>query len=84
MTEASATKHAHLISEYVDIWNEEDYSKLPDFVAESVTVYDPGAPEDEVRGRDALEAFLREPWAGFPDLAVTIDDTLASDDVGIA
>lgn len=81
MTEASATKHDHLMSEYVDIWNEEDYSKLPDVVAESVTVHDPGAPEGEVRGRDALEAFLRELRTGFPDFEVTIDDTLASDDI---
>lgn len=84
MTEASATKHAQLMSDYVDIWNGGEYSKLPDIVAESVTVYDPGAPEGEVRGRDALEAFLREVRTGFPDFEVILEDTLASDDVVMA
>ena len=83
MAEASTTKHDQLVSYYVDIWNEADYSKLPDAVAESVIVHDPGAPEDEMHGRDAFEAFLRELRTGFPDFEVTIDDMLASDDVGM-
>lgn len=84
MAESRTTEHAQLMGDYLDIWNESEYSKLPDVVAESVTVYDPGAPGGEIRGRDALEAFLRELRTGFPDFEVTIDDTLASDDVIMA
>lgn len=73
-----------LLDEYVTIWNEAEYSKLPDVVAESVTVSDPGAPEGEVHGRDSLEAYLRELRTGFPDFTVTIDDMLASDEVIMA
>lgn len=67
-----------LMNDYTGIWNEGDYSKLPDVVSESVTVYDPGHPE-VVQGRDAFEAYLRELREAFPDFHVTIDETQASD-----
>jgi steroid delta-isomerase-like uncharacterized protein len=76
---AQATRDVEqLISDYQDLRNG-DFSKL-DVVAESATIRDPAAPEGEVQGRDALEAYLREFRSGFPDLRITIDDTLAGDE----
>lgn len=79
MTETGLTEHKQLLSDYLEVWNG-DFSKLT-VVSESVTVYDPSAPGGEVHGRDALEAFLRELRAGFPDFQLTIDVMLVSDDV---
>lgn len=79
MAEASATEHDQLISEYVTVWNEGNYAKLPDVVTEDVALYDPGAPEGEIHGRDALEGFLQELRRGFPDLHVTINEMVATE-----
>lgn len=79
MVEASTSKHDQLMNDYVDLWNG-DFSKL-DVVSESVSVYDPGAPDGEVHGRNAFETFLEEVRTGFPDFQVTIEETLASDDL---
>lgn len=65
-----------LVNDYEDLWNG-DYSKR-EAVAESVVVADPLA--GEVRGRDALEAFVREFRTAFPDLRITTDELLASED----
>lgn len=81
MTESGTTEHDQLVRDYLDVWNEEEYAKLPAVVADSITVYDPGAPEGEVHGRDAFEAFLRELRTGFPDFQVTIDDRLDGENV---
>lgn len=71
-----------LVNDYVDAWHG-DYSKL-DVVAESVTVYDPGAPGGEIHRRDALETYIRDLREGFPDLRIVIDDMLATDEVVMA
>lgn len=68
-----------LMNDYLDVWNG-NFSKL-EVVAESVSLYDPAAPEGEIHGRDALEAFVREVRTGFPDMNFTIDDRIASDEV---
>lgn len=78
MSEASTTEHEQLTSDYLDLWHG-DFSKL-DVVAESVALYDPGIPEGELHGRDAIETFLRDLRTGFPDFEVTIDDSLVEGD----
>ncbi|WP_276255441.1 ester cyclase [Halomontanus rarus] len=70
-----------LVENYAEIWNDAAYGMIPEVTAESVTVYDPGAPDGEVHGRDGLEAFLRELRTAFPDLHIAIEDILASDEV---
>lgn len=79
MAETSSSKHDQLRNDYVDLWNG-DFSKL-DVVSETVAVYDPGAPDGEVHGRDALEALLEDVRTGFPDFQVTVEDTLTSEDL---
>lgn len=65
-----------LVSEYEDLWSG-DLSKL-EVVSESFVFH---APIDEIRGRDALEGFLREQMAAFPDIAYETHDTLAGDGI---
>lgn len=48
-----STEHDQLMNEYVDLWN--GNSLKLDVVSELVAVYDPGAPEGKVHGRDAFE-----------------------------
>ncbi len=64
-----------LIEEYEALWNGK-YSNL-DIVSESVAVYDPAAPEGEVHGRDAFEAFLRERRSAFPDFRLQTHEMLS-------
>jgi len=71
------------VKSYVDVWNTGDYAKIPDVVAESATIYDPGAPKGELHGRDGVESHLRELRSGFPDFTITIEDMLSSDEVAM-
>lgn len=66
------------IADYEALWNG-DFSKL-DVVAESAVVYDPAAPDGEVHGRDAIEAFLRETREAFPDFTLRTQTMLADDE----
>lgn len=79
---AQATPDAErLVSDWVDVWNNGEYEKIPDVVADSATIYDPGAPDGRVRGHDEIEAFLRGLRAGFLDSHIAIDDMLVGETV---
>lgn len=78
MTQAT-TEAEQLASAYVEAWNKQDYSAIPDLVSESVVVHNPTASEGVVRGREALEAFMQGVVAGFPDFQVSILGMLADD-----
>ena len=79
---ARATRDAEgIVRAYVDVTNEREYSKLPDLVAESVSVYNPTAPEGVVHGRENVEAFMQGVLAGFPDFGVTLHDVVSNDDL---
>lgn len=69
------------VKEWVDIWNTGAYERLPDVLAESATVYDPGAPGGVLEGRDEFEAHLRELRTGFPDFTIGIEEMLSDDGV---
>lgn len=70
-----------IVKAYIDVWNTGDYAKLPDVVAESAIISDPGAHAGELHSRDELEAHLREVRGGFPDFTITIEELLTSDEV---
>jgi steroid delta-isomerase-like uncharacterized protein len=79
---AQATPDAErTVKSYVDVWNTGDDTKIPDVVAESATIYDPGAPGGELHGRHEFESHLHELRTGFPDFTITIEDMLSSDEV---
>lgn len=86
--EESTVEAKQLVRSYGDIWNERDYSKIPDIVSESFVLYDPSVPEEgvpgrkgEAHGREGLEAFIRWLDGGFPDFQLTITDLLASEEI---
>lgn len=79
---AQATSDAEQrVREWVEVWNTGAYERLPDVLAESATVHDPGAPGGVLEGRDAFEAHLRELRAGFPDLTIEVHEMFSEDGV---
>lgn len=70
-----------LVTTYIDeVWNNQDYGKIPQFVSESFVMHDPAAPEGVVRGPDGLEEFVRTVVTGFPDFQVSVSEMLSNDD----
>lgn len=84
---SGATPQAErLVTDYVEMWNEQDYARIPELVSDSFVMYDPAAPEEgvpgpagEVHGPDGLETFMRGVFAGFPDFQWTILDMLSAE-----
>ena len=75
------TDTERVVREYLTVWNDRAYEKIPEVVAESFVMYDPWAiaddvpgPRGEVHGRDGLEPFVRGVVAGFPDFHVEVLD----------
>lgn len=72
-----------LVREYLDVWNDREYAKIPDLVAESFVLDGPAVPGD-VRGPDGLEGWLREIVSAFPDFEVTPINVLADEELVMA
>lgn len=77
-----------LVRSYSNIWNDRNYSKIPDLVSETFVLYDPAVPErvgpgpaGEAHGPAGLEAFIKWLNAGFPDFQITILELIASDEI---
>ena len=70
-----------LLEEYLEIWNDRDYSRIPDVVTDSFVLVAPTA--GEVHGAAGLEKTLRELAAGFSDFEIQLNDMLVSDDVAM-
>jgi steroid delta-isomerase-like uncharacterized protein len=79
MAEASTDTEQRL-DEYMAIWNERDYSKIPDVISESFVRMSPVAGED-VKGHDGLEEFLRSLEASFSDFQVSHEEQLIGEDI---
>lgn len=77
MSHPEARTHERLMSEYTALWNG-DLSRL-DVVADEVRVLHPFAPEGEVHGPAALEAFIGEYHNGFPDFRIEVHDWMERD-----
>lgn len=82
---AQATADAEVIvREYLTVWNDRAYEKIPEVVSESFRMYDPWAIDGdltgkmgEVHGRDGLERFVRSVVAGFPDFHLEVLEMLS-------
>lgn len=77
-----------LVRSYGNVWNDRNYSKIPDLVSETFVLYDPAVPEHvgsgpagEAHGPAGLEAFIKWLNAGFPDFQITILELIASDEI---
>lgn len=68
-----------LVTEYVGAWNEREFSKFADLVAESFTFTSPTA--GTVQGRENCEAFARTLIAGFSDFEVIVQEMLADENL---
>lgn len=81
MAEAS-TNTERLLDEYMAIWNERDYSKIPDVISESFVRISPVAGEG-VKGHDGLAEFLRSLEASFSDFRVSHEEQLIGQDIAM-
>lgn len=86
----SAASTEQLVKSYEKVWNEAEYSKIPELVSGTFVLYDPAIPEEvapgpegEAHGTDGLESFLKWLRAGFPDFQVTIIDLLTSENLAM-
>lgn len=74
---AGPSGYEHVVEEYDDLWHG-DFSKL-DVAAESIALYEPGAPGGELHGRDALRSHVEEMRGAFPDLQLELGDVAVGD-----
>ncbi|WP_222916913.1 ester cyclase [Natrinema sp. SYSU A 869] len=71
-----------LVSQYVEIWNDQEFSRLSDVVAESFTFTSPTT--GTIEGRENVEAYARDVVAGFPDFEITVHEMLADETLVMA
>lgn len=79
MAQTGTGGHEQLMDDYTALWNG-DFTKL-DAVADSVAIYHPSAPDGEIHGREALEAFIREYHSAYPDFHIEVHDWIARGEV---
>ena len=65
---------AQFCARYLAAWNGHDASAIADLVTDDVLWEDPALPAP-VRGPAAVQAFMRDAWAAFPDLRFDETDT---------
>ena len=83
-TTATADRTEQLVREYVTVlWQDHDFERTPEFVADSVTYSDPTLSKP-VSGPREFAAFLRDTETAFPDFHVTLETVVAEDDVAMA
>ena len=68
-----------LAAEYAAIWNEQEFSRLSDVVADSFTFTSPTA--GTIEGRENVEAYAREVTEAIPDFEITVHEMLAGEDL---
>jgi steroid delta-isomerase-like uncharacterized protein len=74
---AQATTDAERVAtDYVELWNERAFERIPDLVSESFVHVDPNG--SEVHGRDGMEEYIRGILSGFPDLHVDVTEMVSS------
>jgi steroid delta-isomerase-like uncharacterized protein len=75
-----AQETEQILDKYMAIWNERDYSKIPDVVSESFVRVSPVAGEG-VEGPGGLEEFIRGLEASFSDFQITTDNYLIDEHI---
>ena len=79
MASTALAKHEQPMRDYLALWHGE-YSNI-DSVSDSFIAYEPSAPDGEIRGRSAFEAYIRELRTAFPDFAITVNAALEGEDI---
>lgn len=75
----ATTDAEQLVTEYVDAWNERDFSRFADLVAGSFTFTSPMA--GTVQGRENCEAYGQAVVEGFSDFQIIIEEILHDGDL---
>lgn len=75
--EETTTETEALVREYRQLWNEREYDRLAELVADDATIEDP--IEGEARGPSGVETWLRETVSDFPDFRGEEVDMLVGD-----
>lgn len=81
MADQDPQQSEQLLSEYNDVWNERDYSRIPDVVSESFTGI---VTDDEYHGYDGLEEWIEETTSAFPDFEVEPLEVVANEETVMA
>lgn len=76
MSEAT-TDAEQLVSEYVDAWNERNFQRFADLLAESFSFTSPTA--GTVHGRENCEAYAEAVVTGFSDFQVIVQEMVAEE-----
>lgn len=77
---AQATTDAErLVTEYVDAWNERDFSKFADLLAESFTFNSPTA--GTVHGRQNCEEYASAVVGGFSDFQILVQEMVGDENL---
>jgi steroid delta-isomerase-like uncharacterized protein len=68
-----------LVIEYADIWNDREFARLSDTVAESFTFTSPTS--GTIRGRENVESYARDVTEAFPDFEITVHEMLVGENL---
>lgn len=73
-----------ILRDYAKLWNERQYERIPDVLAEDYVMHDPPIPEEgvpgprgEAHGRKGAEQYMRMIESGFPQWEWSIHDVIA-------
>lgn len=81
MANQDSQQAERLLSEYNDVWNEREYSRIPDVVSESFTGI---VSDEEYHGYDGLEGWIEETTSAFPDFEVEPLEVVADEETVMA
>jgi steroid delta-isomerase-like uncharacterized protein len=73
----TTTDAERVATDYVELWNERAFGRIPELVSKSFVHVDPDG--SEVHGREGLEGYMRGILSGFPDLHVAVTDMVSSE-----
>jgi steroid delta-isomerase-like uncharacterized protein len=76
MSETTKTVES-VVHEYANLWNEQDYDRIPSVVSGS---YCHRGPQADVDGPSGLETLMREFTSAFPDFHVEVVDVISDED----
>lgn len=76
----SSEENKALVRRYFEVQQEEDFDALGEVLASDYTLHGVPGAEEELTGRDAVEAYLRGMLEAFPDATATIEELVAEGD----
>ena len=76
----SVEKNRAIVRQFVEAFNENDLAAAAELLAADVVIHTPGA---DVEGRKGWQEFVAGFLAAFPDLHLTIEDTITEGDKAV-